>query len=650
MRNFLTLISIITLFSCRKVEYNNQPVSKIQPSLASSSINALDEFLNSDSCTKPIRIVILGSSSAAGYGANPKDSGWAFKYKQYLQRLNPSNEVINLGTGGYTTYQVLNPNNYVPPTGRPKPDINKNITKALSYNPHAIIINLPSNDIASGYSFQETKANYERALALAAQKGIPVWVTTTQPRNLTTALRDSLKAFRNWTFERFGEFALDFWTPIATSGGTILPQYNADGIHTNNAGHELLFEQVANKLIVGSLCGSVMEQAVNIIPAKIEFENLYAWSGVDFFTTTDAGGGKYVGSIDNGDWMDYKIQVNEAGRYSMVFRYATSSTSSKFIVRYAGGDELARFTPRSTGGNLVWRSDSIELRLPVGVHVIRVQSAGSICNLNWYQFRFKTNANTPPLVNAGSNKTIRLPLDSVQLNGTATDADGIVSSVHWEKISGPSFEIAGDSTLNPTLTGLQEGSYVFQLAATDDSSATSSDEVQITVLPELVGGKQIKVNIYGGMNAYNDSEWNNWNTSSSLTSNLFRYNDGTSSTVRGTLSNQQGVSDNGTPYPVTMAPVEVGRYASNASVNRIFTLSGLDNAKTYTLEIFCSRKGSTTNTSRFTYNGTTIDINATNNYSNIASFRVTPVNGNATVNIARINTYNYINGFILKEN
>ncbi|HTM93782.1 MAG TPA: GDSL-type esterase/lipase family protein, partial [Flavisolibacter sp.] len=359
MRTLFAIIFVFIIFSCRKAELQNRHFSEIQPSMTAASLTALEESLISDACSKPIRIVILGSSSAAGYGATPKDSGWAFKYKRYLQKLNPSNEVINLGVGGYTTYQVLNPNNYVPPTGRPMPDINKNITKALSYNPHAILINLPSNDIANGYSFKETKANYERALALAAQKGVPVWVTTTQPRNLTAALRDSLKAFRDWTFERFGEFAVDFWTPIATSGGTIISQYNADGIHTNNAGHELLFKQTADKLIAGRLCDLISEPIVNIIPARVESENLYAWSGIEFFNTTDAGGGKYVGSIDNGDWMDYKVQVNEAGKYSMVFRYATSSTSSKFNIRYAGGDVLKVFTPRSTGGNQTWRSDSV---------------------------------------------------------------------------------------------------------------------------------------------------------------------------------------------------------------------------------------------------------------------------------------------------
>jgi lysophospholipase L1-like esterase len=653
MTRLLAITFIVILFSCRKVEYHDQSLPDIQPSLAASSFATLEETLYSDSCSKPVRIVILGSSSAAGYGATPKDSGWAFKYKRYLQRLNPSNEVINLGTGGYTTYQVLNPNNYVPPSGRPKPDINKNITKALSFNPNAIIINLPSNDIASGYSFKETKANYERALALAANKGVPVWVTTTQPRNLTAALRDSLKAFRDWTLERFGEFALNFWTPIATSSGTIISQYNADGIHTNNAGHELLFRQIANKLIVGGLCGMLNESTANTIPAKIESENLYAWSGIELFNTSDAGGGKYVGSIDSGDWLDYKLQISEAGKYSMVFRYATSSTGSKFNIGYAGGNVLAVFAPRSTGGNQVWRSDSIELRLPVGEHVIRVQSAGSICNLNWYQFRFKTSANVPPVVNAGANKTITLPVNSIQLNGTATDADGTISSIQWTKISGPSFEIIGANTLNPMVSGLQEGTYIFQLTATDDSSATASDEIQLTVQPEPaapVGGQQIKVNIYGGVNAYNNSEWNNWNTSSSLTSAFFRYSDGGASTVRGLLSSQQGVSDNSTPYPVTMAPVEVGRYASNASVDRTLTLSGLDNSKTYTLEIFCSRRGSIINTTRFTYNGTTVDINATNNYSNIVRFTLFPVNGNVVISITRLNTYNYVNGFILKEN
>src|SRR5690606_14435639 len=45
--------------------------------------------------------------------------------------------------------------------------------------------------------------------------------------------------------------------------------------------------------------------------------------------------------------------------------------------------------------------------------------------------------NIPPTVNAGANKTITLPENSVVLSGSGTDVDGTISSYKWTKKSGP---------------------------------------------------------------------------------------------------------------------------------------------------------------------------------------------------------------------
>jgi lysophospholipase L1-like esterase len=111
-----------------------------------------------DLCNKPFRIVILGSSTSYGTGAVPIDSSWVNKYRTYLKSKNAQSDVINLAVSGYNTYRVLCPTGFVPPAGRPAPDTLRNITKALSYHPNAIIINLPTNDVAAGYSLGEQKA------------------------------------------------------------------------------------------------------------------------------------------------------------------------------------------------------------------------------------------------------------------------------------------------------------------------------------------------------------------------------------------------------------------------------------------------------------------------------------------------------------
>lgn len=192
-----------------------------------------------------VRIVVLGSSTAEGIGPDSPDSAWVSRYRRHLQAMNPQHEVINLAKGGYTTYHLL-PTGTQPPGGRPQPDPEWNITHALALVPDAIIINLPSNDAARGYAVEEQLANYDVMLEAAEAKGVPVWIATTQPRNLDGAGRRAQVAMRDSTFARFAPRAIDFWTGLAEDDATIKPAYDSgDGVHLNNRAHALLFQRVA---------------------------------------------------------------------------------------------------------------------------------------------------------------------------------------------------------------------------------------------------------------------------------------------------------------------------------------------------------------------------------------------------------------------
>ncbi len=192
-----------------------------------------------------VKIVVIGSSTAVGIGASEPDSAWVNKYRAYLQNINPANEVINLAQGGYTTFNLL-PTGINTPSNRPNPDPEKNISAALAQNPDAIIVNLPSNDAANGFSIEEQLDNYQTILLPANFQHIPVWISTTQARNLDAGGRQSLIEMRDSTFARFGDKAIDFWSTIAQSNGRINVIFDSgDGVHLNNRGHQILFERVA---------------------------------------------------------------------------------------------------------------------------------------------------------------------------------------------------------------------------------------------------------------------------------------------------------------------------------------------------------------------------------------------------------------------
>ena len=91
-------------------------------------------------------------------------------------------------------------------------------------------------------------------------------------------------------------------------------------------------------------------------------------------------------------------------------------------------------------------------------------------------------ANVAPVAKAGTDITITLPTNTVNVNGsTSTDADGTIASYLWTKVSGPAATIANASGSSTAINNLVQGTYVFKLKVTDNDGASSEDQVTVTV-------------------------------------------------------------------------------------------------------------------------------------------------------------------------
>jgi lysophospholipase L1-like esterase len=209
-------------------------------------------LLSLNFCMAQKKVVILGSSSAAGAGANPTDSSWARRL-QFEFRKNTSDNVdtpiVNLAYPGFVTYQVMPTDYPLPPnrTGWP-PDPIRNVTAALAEQPSVIIINLPSNDVnLPDYNKKETMDNFRYLFQQISGAGVRCFITTTQPRNdMSTAQRQLLRELYDSVINNFGVYAIDVWSDLVSTDGQNLlrAEVNADNIHPNNLGHRLLFARV----------------------------------------------------------------------------------------------------------------------------------------------------------------------------------------------------------------------------------------------------------------------------------------------------------------------------------------------------------------------------------------------------------------------
>src|SRR5260221_3098825 len=108
------------------------------------------------------------------------------------------------------------------------------------------------------------------------------------------------------------------------------------------------------------------------IPGTIQAESYSAMSGVATQATSDAGGGLNVGWIDNGDWMDYTVNVATAGAYTVNFRLATPYNSVTMALRDETGKVLATMSTNSTGDFQKWVTLKTTVTLPAGLSTFRL--------------------------------------------------------------------------------------------------------------------------------------------------------------------------------------------------------------------------------------------------------------------------------------
>jgi len=305
------------------------------------------------------RIVVIGSSTAAGTGASTYDSAWVGRLQGYFRKntspSDPDTIINNLAIGGTTTYDGM-PTGFVPPNGRPGPNTSANVTAALNLNPDVVIINYPTNDAVNFFSKKETMDNLRTMRQYLLNAGKRVFITTTQPRNVSADLRDTLITTRDSININFGPFAVDFWTDIANPDGTIKTIVNADGTHVNNLGHYYLFLQALSEELF-PLAGPLPLKLTSFELSPNTSGAILKWSTVeeepntvfkiersanakDFATIGEING--KGSSTNNYEWTDknaakgkwfYRLQWIEAGRSSLSRVLSLNVSGNPFAIQ-----------------------------------------------------------------------------------------------------------------------------------------------------------------------------------------------------------------------------------------------------------------------------------------------------------------------------
>ncbi|MGG6309310.1 carbohydrate-binding protein [Paenibacillus macerans] len=124
----------------------------------------------------------------------------------------------------------------------------------------------------------------------------------------------------------------------------------------------------------------------SLIPGRIEAEDFIGMFGVQTETTGDSGGGQNVGFIDNGEWMDYGVQVQSTGAYTFSVRVASPNSTGKIQLKDGAGSVLSTLNVPNTGEWQTYTTVSGTVGLQAGYQVLHLDVPNGGFNINWLDF------------------------------------------------------------------------------------------------------------------------------------------------------------------------------------------------------------------------------------------------------------------------
>lgn len=227
------------------------------------------------------------------------------------------------------------------------------------------------------------------------------------------------------------------------------------------------------------------------IPGKIEAENWSAMNGVQTETTTDTGGGLNVGWINVGDWIDYNVNVQTAGTYTVEYRVASNASTGQLQLR-SGTTTLATTNVPNTGGWQNWQTVTATVTLAAGQQTLRVYASGYDFNINWLNFKSGTAPDTQaPTAPANlaftqpTSGTINLTWTASTDNVGVTGYDIYANSQLRGSVNGTTLAYTDSQPSNVTVT--------YYVVAKDAAGNASAPSNSVTRNGTVVTGSNLAV-------------------------------------------------------------------------------------------------------------------------------------------------------------
>jgi len=157
---------------------------------------------------------------------------------------------------------------------------------------------------------------------------------------------------------------------------------------------------------------------INLIPGKIQAEDFMSMAGITTQTTTDTDGGLNVTTIDDADWMDYSVNIDQGGKYRVEFRVASAAGNGKLELRKSS-TVLSAMQVNATGGLQKWTTITDTINIASGKQTLRLHAVAGGWNVNWINLAYINPTAIPDLSQADSGYSLQVVPNPVIQNFTA---------------------------------------------------------------------------------------------------------------------------------------------------------------------------------------------------------------------------------------
>jgi hypothetical protein len=205
-----------------------------------------------------------------------------------------------------------------------------------------------------------------------------------------------------------------------------------------------------------------------------------------------SGEGNTVSYINEGEWLEYTVNIAQAGTYDLSFRYTSGNTGGggPFHVEVDGNTVASNITVAFTNsGWTLWATKTVAgVILPAGQHVIRLVFDNAGFNIGKLSFVYKGSAS--PYLNVSSNTV------AIEAFANSKKTVAVTSNVSWTAVSDQSWltvtpgAVFGDSTL--TFTAQENPTTATRIATITLSGNGVSNQV-ITITQDAGGVPYILV-------------------------------------------------------------------------------------------------------------------------------------------------------------